>query len=274
MKFRREHLPRRQRLVQIKCVTPCVRAAPIGSSRVNACYVHCVIVMTRKRPACSSELPGFPGNFKVDSADTFKHPIYAGTAIATVQSADPIKVVTVRTTGFDAAAATGGSAAVENAEGVADSGNSFVGREDTKSDRPELTGSQDHRLGRPGARLRRKVQRSDDASRRQALSRPRRYPRSRGRGLCPQTTGKWADRQDRRPTAVHRSRHLWRHPAARGHEGPKVIVAINKDEEARSSRWLTTASWPTSSRPRRNSSWRFDARISERRLRCASTCAN
>ncbi len=77
---------------------------------------------------------------KVDSADTFERPIYAGNAISTVQSADPIKVITVRTTGFDAAAATGGSAAIENAEGVADSSkSSFVGREVTKSDRPELT---------------------------------------------------------------------------------------------------------------------------------------
>ena len=77
---------------------------------------------------------------KVDSPDTFERPIYAGNAIATVQSADSIKVITVRTTGFDAAAATGGSAAVETAEGVADSGkSSFVGREVTKSERPELT---------------------------------------------------------------------------------------------------------------------------------------
>ncbi len=77
---------------------------------------------------------------KVVSADTFERPIYAGNAIATVQSADKVKVITVRTTGFDAAAATGGSAAVENAAAVADSGkSSFVGREVTKSDRPELT---------------------------------------------------------------------------------------------------------------------------------------
>src|ERR1700712_1708564 len=77
---------------------------------------------------------------KVVSADTFERPIYAGNAIATVQSADATKVITVRTTGFDAAAATGGSAAIENAEGVADSGkSSFVGREVTKSERPELT---------------------------------------------------------------------------------------------------------------------------------------
>ena len=77
---------------------------------------------------------------KVLSADTFERPIYAGNAIATVQSTDAVKVITVRTTGFDAAPATGGSAAVETLAAVADSGKSaFVGRELTKSDRPELT---------------------------------------------------------------------------------------------------------------------------------------
>jgi electron transfer flavoprotein alpha subunit len=77
---------------------------------------------------------------KVVSQDTFERPIYAGNAIATVQSADPIKVITVRTTGFDPVAATGGSAAVEKVS-AADSASqsSFVGRELTKSDRPELT---------------------------------------------------------------------------------------------------------------------------------------
>ena len=76
---------------------------------------------------------------KVDSPDTFERPIYAGNAIATVQSTDAIKVITVRTTGFDAAA-TGGSAAVEALTAVADSGKSrFVSREVAKSDRPELT---------------------------------------------------------------------------------------------------------------------------------------
>ncbi|MRV76365.1 electron transfer flavoprotein subunit alpha/FixB family protein [Duganella sp. FT92W] len=77
---------------------------------------------------------------KVDSPDTFERPIYAGNAIATVQSSDKVKVITVRTTGFDAAAATGGAAAVESLSAVADSGKSaFVGRELAKSDRPELT---------------------------------------------------------------------------------------------------------------------------------------
>jgi electron transfer flavoprotein alpha subunit len=77
---------------------------------------------------------------KVISADTFERPIYAGNAIATVQSGDATKVITVRTTGFDPAAATGGSAAVETVSAAAESGkSSFVGREVTKSDRPELT---------------------------------------------------------------------------------------------------------------------------------------
>jgi electron transfer flavoprotein alpha subunit len=77
---------------------------------------------------------------KVESADTFERPIYAGNAIATVQSTDATKVITVRTTGFDAAAATGGAAAVESAAAQADSGkSSFKGSEIAKNDRPELT---------------------------------------------------------------------------------------------------------------------------------------
>jgi electron transfer flavoprotein alpha subunit len=77
---------------------------------------------------------------KVDSPDTFERPIYAGNAIATVQSSDKVMVITVRTTGFDAAAATGGSGAVEAAAAAGDSGKSrFVGQEIAKSDRPELT---------------------------------------------------------------------------------------------------------------------------------------
>ncbi len=77
---------------------------------------------------------------KVVSPDTFERPIYAGNAVATVQSTDAIKVATVRGTGFDAAAATGGSAAVEALAAVADSGKSqYLGSEIAKNDRPELT---------------------------------------------------------------------------------------------------------------------------------------
>ena len=75
----------------------------------------------------------------VESADTFKRPIYAGNAIATVQSSAAIKVITVRSTGFDAVAAEGGSAAVEAVGAAHDAGvSAFVGEELAKSDRPEL----------------------------------------------------------------------------------------------------------------------------------------
>ncbi|MEY4644384.1 MAG: electron transfer flavoprotein subunit alpha/FixB family protein [Hylemonella sp.] len=77
---------------------------------------------------------------RVDSPDTFERPIYAGNAISLVQSLDPIKVITVRGTGFDPASASGGSASVQSMDAVADSGlSSFVGAELAKSDRPELT---------------------------------------------------------------------------------------------------------------------------------------
>jgi electron transfer flavoprotein alpha subunit len=76
----------------------------------------------------------------VVSADTFQRPIYAGNVIATVQSSDSIKVLTVRTTGFDAVAAEGGSAAIEAVASVTDAGvSAFVSEEIAKSDRPELT---------------------------------------------------------------------------------------------------------------------------------------
>jgi electron transfer flavoprotein alpha subunit len=77
---------------------------------------------------------------KVISPDTFERPIYAGNAIATVQSLDALKVITVRTTGFDPAPATGGSAPVETVQALGDSGKAqFVGAEIAKNDRPELT---------------------------------------------------------------------------------------------------------------------------------------
>jgi len=76
----------------------------------------------------------------VIDADTFERPIYAGNAMATVQSRDPVKVITVRTTAFDAAAAEGGNAPIEKIDAAPDSGLSqFVSNEVTKLDRPELT---------------------------------------------------------------------------------------------------------------------------------------
>jgi electron transfer flavoprotein alpha subunit len=77
---------------------------------------------------------------KVISVDTFERPIYAGNAIATLQTSDPVKVITVRTTGFDPVAATGSSAVIEKQAAIeGKSSSAFVGRQLTKSDRPELT---------------------------------------------------------------------------------------------------------------------------------------
>ena len=77
---------------------------------------------------------------KVLSSNTFERPIYAGNAIATVQTNDPVKVITVRTTGFDPVAATGGSASIEKQAPIeSKASSSFIGRQLTKSDRPELT---------------------------------------------------------------------------------------------------------------------------------------
>ena len=77
---------------------------------------------------------------KVEAPDTFERPIYAGNAMATVQSTDGIKVITVRTTGFDAASASGGAAQVETISAVAASDKtSFIGSEIARNDRPELT---------------------------------------------------------------------------------------------------------------------------------------
>ncbi len=79
---------------------------------------------------------------RIESPDTFERPIYAGNALETVQSLDPIKVITVRTTGFEPAAHEGGNATVETLTPVADSGKSaFVSRDLAKSDRPELSGA-------------------------------------------------------------------------------------------------------------------------------------
>ena len=113
---------------------------------IAANYSHIVFPATASgkniapRVAAKLDVAQISDVTKVDSPDTFERPIYAGNAIATVQSADATKVLTVRTTGFDPAAATGGSAAVETVAATADNGkSSFTGSEIAKNDRPELT---------------------------------------------------------------------------------------------------------------------------------------
>ena len=113
---------------------------------IAASYSHIVFPATAggknvaPRVAAKLDVAQVSDVTKVESADTFERPIYAGNAMATVQSLDAIKVLTVRTTGFDPAAATGGSAAVEVLAAVAASAQAtFMGSEIAKNDRPELT---------------------------------------------------------------------------------------------------------------------------------------
>ncbi len=113
---------------------------------VAALYSHILFAATASgkniapRVAAKLDVAQISDITRVDAPDTFERPIYAGNAIATVQSSDAVKVITVRTTGFDAAPASGGSAAVETVAAVADAGKSrFVGSEIAQNDRPELT---------------------------------------------------------------------------------------------------------------------------------------
>ncbi|WP_296219066.1 electron transfer flavoprotein subunit alpha/FixB family protein [Pseudomonas sp. UBA2684] len=125
-------------------VAPLVAELAQGAS--PAAYSHILAAATSNgknilpRVAAQLDVDQISEIIAVESADTFKRPIYAGNAIATVQSSAAVKVITVRSTGFDPVAAEGGSAAVEAVSTGADAGKSaFVGEELAKSDRPELT---------------------------------------------------------------------------------------------------------------------------------------
>ena len=125
-------------------VAPLVAALVQGAG--GAGYSHILAAATSNgknilpRVAAQLDVDQISEIVSVVSADTFTRPIYAGNAIATVQSTAPVKVITVRATGFDPVAAEGGSAAVEAVAAVHDAGtSSFVGEELAKSDRPELT---------------------------------------------------------------------------------------------------------------------------------------
>ncbi|EPA99392.1 electron transfer flavoprotein subunit alpha/FixB family protein [Pseudomonas sp. G5(2012)] len=123
--------------------------APLISSLVieqHTIYRHVLAPATSNgknilpRVAAALDVDQISEIISVESADTFKRPIYAGNAIATVQSNAAVKVITVRATSFDPVAAEGGSASVEAVSSAHDAGiSSFVGEELAKSDRPELT---------------------------------------------------------------------------------------------------------------------------------------
>ena len=109
-------------------------------------YTHILAATTTTGKNVLPRAAGLLGTAQVSDiiavvdAETFKRPIYAGNAIATVKSKDAIKFITVRSTTFDAAPASGGSAQIMNATGMGDSGlSSFVSAEISKSERPELT---------------------------------------------------------------------------------------------------------------------------------------
>jgi electron transfer flavoprotein alpha subunit len=111
-------------------------------------YTHVVFAATASgkntapRVAAKLDVAQVSDVTRVVAADTFERPIYAGNAIATVQSTDAVKVMTVRTTAFDAAPASGGAASVSSVPAVADAGmSSFVGEDIAKNERPELTGA-------------------------------------------------------------------------------------------------------------------------------------
>lgn len=115
-------------------------------AKLGAGYSHILAAATTTgknflpRVAALLDVAQISDILSVESSDTFKRPIYAGNAIATVQSSDPIKVISVRTTAFDAVAAEGGNASIEAISAAGDSGKaSFVGEELAKSERPELT---------------------------------------------------------------------------------------------------------------------------------------
>lgn len=138
-----------RKVIQIDAATLADQLAePLAAQILNlaGAYSHLLAPATANgknvmpRVAAKLDVAQLSDITKVVSVDTFERPIYAGNAIATVQSADLVKVITVRTTGFDPAPATGGSAAVDKQAATDSAGNSsFVRRELTKSDRPELT---------------------------------------------------------------------------------------------------------------------------------------
>ncbi len=155
----------------------------------------------------------------VVSPDTFVRPIYAGNALATVQSKDKIKIITVRGTAFPAVEATGGSAAIESVPATGSSGlSSFKGAELSKSERPELTAA---RIVISGGRG---MQSGDNfhaarEDRRQAAWRRRRIAGGGRRGLRAERLPGRPDRQDRGAGSLYRRGHLRRDPASRRHEG-------------------------------------------------------
>ena len=170
----------------------------------------------------------------VEGTDTFTRPIYAGNAIATVKSKDAKKVITVRSTAFDKAAARRRSAAGRNGRcrrAIPAQSELRRPRSLARANGPTYQ-RQGHRLRGPRVRLVGPIPRVARPARRQARRCGGRQPRRGRRWLCAQRLPGRPDRQDRRSAGLCRHRHFRRDPAPRGNEGSKTIIAINKDEEA------------------------------------------
>ena len=184
------------------------------------------------RIAAMLDVPQISEIIATKSLDTFERLIYAGNAIQTVQSTDAKKVITVRTAAYQSCRRWRLRRRLSD-RALANPGLSeYVGDELSKSDRPELTSAKVDHLRRPRHAVRRQLPHARK-DRRQAGRRRRRQP---GRGRCRFCAQRLPGRPDRQggcPRPLHRGRHFRRHPAPRRHEGQsKVIVAINKDEEA------------------------------------------
>ncbi len=154
----------------------------------------------------------------VVDADTFERPIYAGNAIQTVKSSDATKVMTIRTSTFDAAGTGRFGPGRGRGDGRGPASPNGSRTRSRRSDRPELTIGRDRRLGRSRRRVRRGL-RPDREAGRQAGRRRRRVPRGGRFGLCPERLAGRPDRQGRRAGSLHRRRHLGRDPAPCGDEG-------------------------------------------------------
>ena len=150
---------------------------------------------------------------KVDAPDTFERPIYAGNAIATVQATDAIKVITVRTTGFDAAAASGGSAVVESVNAAnAGAQSQFMGSEIAKNDRPELTAA---KVIVSGGRALGSAEKFNEV----ITPLADKLGAAMGASRAAVDAGYAPNRQDRRASVVCGLWHQWCHPTSGWHEG-------------------------------------------------------
>ncbi len=202
----------------------------------------------RPRVAALIDVMQISDILSVEGPDSFTRPIYAGNAIATVKTSDKKLVLTVRTTAFEKAAAEGGSGTVEAVASTGDAAKSASSVRRRPRARARADQCQDHRLGRSRAGLGGAVPCADRPARRQAGRGRRCDPRGGRCGLCPQRLSGRPDRQDRGPevyVAVGISGAI-QHLA--GMKDSKVIVAINKDEDAPSSRSPISA-WSATSSP-------------------------